>query len=51
VGAGGWNYFPARDDRLRAYSRLFNFVEANPTFHSASLKAFKPDLLTSFRDL
>lgn len=35
VGTGGWDYFsPAEGDRLRAYSRLFNFVEVNSTFYS-----------------
>jgi uncharacterized protein YecE (DUF72 family) len=35
VGTGGWDYFsPTDGDRLRAYSRLFNFVEVNSTFYS-----------------
>lgn len=34
VGAGGWQYFIApEDDKLKAYSRLFDFVEVNVTFY------------------
>lgn len=33
VGTGGWDYLDAEGDRLRAYSRLFNFVEVNSTFY------------------
>lgn len=35
VGAGGWDYLDAEGDRLRAYARLFNFVEVNATFYHA----------------
>lgn len=35
VGTGGWAYLDSRgEDRLSAYSRLFNFVEVNSTFYS-----------------
>lgn len=35
VGTGGWDYFPATaGDRLKAYSKAFNFVEVNSTFYS-----------------
>ena len=35
VGAGGWDYFPTTEtDRLRAYSKIFRFVEVNSTFYS-----------------
>jgi uncharacterized protein YecE (DUF72 family) len=35
VGTGGWAYLNVgRGDRLKAYSRLFNFVEVNSTFYS-----------------
>jgi len=33
VGAGGWDYLDAEGDRLKAYSRLFNYVEVNTTFY------------------
>lgn len=34
MGTGGWAYLPTEsEDRLRAYSRLFNFVEVNATFY------------------
>lgn len=33
VGTGGWDYLDAEGDRLRAYSRLFGFVEVNTTFY------------------
>jgi uncharacterized protein YecE (DUF72 family) len=33
VGTGGWDYLGAEGDRLRVYSRLFNFVEVNTTFY------------------
>ena len=34
VGTGGWAYFPvSRGSHLKAYSQVFNFVEANYTFY------------------
>ena len=34
MGTGGWAYLPVKAvDKLRAYSRLFNFVEVNSTFY------------------
>ena len=34
MGTGGWAYFPAdAGSRLKAYSRVFNFVEVNSTFY------------------
>jgi uncharacterized protein YecE (DUF72 family) len=34
VGTGGWQYFPIlKVDRLRGYSKLFDFVEVNSTFY------------------
>lgn len=34
MGTGGWAYFPANSgSRLKAYSRVFNFVEVNSTFY------------------
>lgn len=33
VGTGGWDYLNAEGDRLKAYTRLFNFVEVNTTFY------------------
>jgi uncharacterized protein YecE (DUF72 family) len=34
IGAGGWNYFKIPDqDSLKAYSKVFNFVEVNSTFY------------------
>ncbi|MFH2110103.1 MAG: DUF72 domain-containing protein [Candidatus Bathyarchaeota archaeon] len=33
VGTGGWDYLDAEGDRLKAYSKLFNFVEVNTTFY------------------
>ena len=34
VGAGGWDYFKIPDqDSLKAYSKVFNFVEVNSTFY------------------
>jgi uncharacterized protein YecE (DUF72 family) len=34
VGTGGWAYFPVdAGSRLKAYSRVFNFVEVNSTFY------------------
>ena len=33
VGTGGWDYLGAEGDRLKAYTRLFNFVEVNTTFY------------------
>lgn len=35
VGTGGWDYFSTEDrDKLRAYSKLFSFVEVNSTFYN-----------------
>jgi len=35
IGTGGWQYFPlAKAQRLKAYSRLFGFVEVNSTFYT-----------------
>lgn len=34
VGTGGWSYLNKKGgDKLRAYSKLFNFVEVNSTFY------------------
>jgi uncharacterized protein YecE (DUF72 family) len=34
IGAGGWAYLPLEEeDRLRAYSGLFDYVEVNTTFY------------------
>ena len=34
VGTGGWAYFPANEKaQLKAYSKVFNFVEVNYTFY------------------
>lgn len=33
VGAGGWDYLNHGGDRLREYSRLFDFTEVNTTFY------------------
>jgi len=34
IGAGGWAYLPLQEeDRLRAYSGLFDYVEVNTTFY------------------
>jgi uncharacterized protein YecE (DUF72 family) len=34
IGAGGWAYLPlGEEDKLRAYSRLFDYVEVNTTFY------------------
>jgi len=34
VGTGGWAYLPTdAEDKLKAYSRLFSFVEVNTTFY------------------
>jgi uncharacterized protein YecE (DUF72 family) len=34
IGAGGWAYLPLEEeDRLRAYSVLFDYVEVNTTFY------------------
>jgi len=34
VGTGGWSYLPlGSKDKLKEYSRLFSFVEANSTFY------------------
>lgn len=39
VGTGGWSYFhiPGKD-RLKVYSRLFDFVEVNSTFYTLPSK-------------
>jgi len=35
IGTGGWQYFPiVTADKLKAYSRLFDFVEVNSTYYS-----------------
>jgi len=42
VGTGGWDYLDAEGDRLRAYSRFFDFVEVNTTFyHTPRLSAVR----------
>ena len=34
IGTGGWAYLPLeREDRLRAYAELFDYVEVNTTFY------------------
>ncbi len=33
VGTGGWDYLNHEGDRLREYSRLFDFTEVNTTFY------------------
>jgi uncharacterized protein YecE (DUF72 family) len=34
IGTGGWQYFPIESaDKLRGYSKLFDFVEVNSTFY------------------
>ncbi len=35
VGTGGWQYLPVETvDKLRSYSKIFDFVEVNSTFYS-----------------
>jgi uncharacterized protein YecE (DUF72 family) len=34
IGTGGWGYLSATGDRLKAYAKLFDFVEVNSTFYS-----------------
>jgi uncharacterized protein YecE (DUF72 family) len=43
IGTGGWAYLSiANEDKLRAYSKLFDYVEVNTTFyHMPSLKTVK----------
>lgn len=39
IGACGWQYLPAKGDKLRAYARLFDCVEVNTTYyHYPSLR-------------
>jgi len=33
IGAGGWAYLDAPGDKLKAYARLFDFVEVNSTYY------------------
>ena len=34
IGTGGWGYLPIEEgDRLRAYAKLFDYVEVNTTFY------------------
>lgn len=34
MGTGGWAYLPTEaEDKLKAYAKLFNFVEVNTTFY------------------
>lgn len=34
VGVGGWAYLPVEGDKLKACSRLYDFVEVNSTFYT-----------------
>ena len=36
IGTGGWQYFPlATVDKLRGYTKVFDFVEVNSTYYSS----------------
>ncbi len=53
IGCGGWQYFEAPGDKLRNYSRIYDFVEVNSTFYNlpeiSTVKSWRKKVQDSFK--